>query len=140
MAHILVLNMILIYGGKKTMDKKYLIRIYIFSEEMGLIVNDAIDVDLITLTQSFDGVNGCLAIYDGKVSQNGLNVLIRLGVPYLPLNNYEDFIITCPNCGERIDDDMILNTYDENLLSGYNILCHRKDCGTQMANVKFILG
>ena len=34
----------------------------------------------------------------------------------------------------------ILNTYDENLLSGYNILCHRKDCGTQMANVKFILG
>ena len=140
MAHILVLNMMLIYGGKKTMDKKYLIRIYIFSEEIGLIVNDAIDVDLITLTQSFDGVNGCLAIYDGKVSQNGLNVLIRLGVPYLPLNNYEDFIITCPNCGERIDDDMILNTYDENLLSGYNILCHRKDCGTQMANVKFILG
>ena len=122
------------------MNKKYWIRIYIFSEEIGLIVNDAIDVDLITLTQSFDGVNGCLAIYDGKVSQNGLNVLIRLGVPYLPLNNYEDFIITCPNCGERIDDDMILNTYDENLLSGYNILCHRKDCGTQTANVKFILG
>ena len=44
------------------MNKKYLIRIYIFSEEMGAIINDAIDVDLFTLTQSFDGVDGCLAI------------------------------------------------------------------------------
>ena len=120
------------------MDKKYLIRIYIFSEEMGTIINDAIDVDLFTLTQSFDGVNGCLVIYDGKVSQNGLKCLIGLGISYLPLNNYEDFVISCPNCGERIDDEMILNTYDENLLSGYNILCNRKDCGTQIAKVEYI--
>jgi hypothetical protein len=120
------------------MNKEYLIRIYIFSEEMGLIINDAIDVDMIALTQSFDGVNGCLAIYDGKVSQNSLKFLIRLGITYLPLNNYEDFIITCPNCGERIDDDMILNIYDENLLSGYNILCDKDDCGCQTAKVKYI--
>ena len=120
------------------MDKKYLIRIYIFSEEMGAIINDAIDVDLFVLTQSFDGVNGCLAIYDGKVSQNGLKCLIGLGVSYLPLSNYGEFIITCPNCGERIDDEMILHTYDENVLSGYNILCNRKDCGTQMAKVQYI--
>ena len=120
------------------MNKEYLIRIYIFFEGVGLIVNDAIDVGLITLTQSFDGVNGCLAIYDGKVSQNALKCLISLGVPYLPLDHYEDFIITCPNCGERIDDDMILNTYDENLLSGYNILCDKDDCGCQTAKVKYI--
>ena len=120
------------------MDKKYLIRIYIFSEEMGTIINDAIDVGLIVLTQSFDGVNGCLAIYDGKVSQKGLKCLISLGVSYLPLNNYGDFIITCPNCGERIDDEMIMNVYDENVLSGYNILCNRHDCGCQMAVVKYI--
>ena len=121
------------------MDKKYLIRIYIFSDEMGAMVNDAIDVDLFTLTQSFDGVDGCLAIYDGKVSQNGLKCLISIGVPYLPLDNFGDFVITCPNCGERIDDDMILHTYDETLLSGYNILCNRGDCGTQMADVKYLL-
>ena len=120
------------------MNKEYLIRIYIFFEGIGLIVNDAIDVGLITLTQSFDGVNGCLTIYDGKVSQNALKCLISLGVPYLPLDHYEDFIITCPNCGERIDDDMILNTYDENLLSGYNILCDKDDCGCQTAKVKYI--
>ena len=120
------------------MDKKYLIRIYIFSEEMGAIVNDAIDIDLFTLTQSFDGVNGCLAIYDGKVSQNGLKCLASLGITYLPLNNYGEFIITCHNCGERIDDEMILNSYDENVLSGYNILCNRKNCGCQTANVKYI--
>lgn len=122
----------------KNMNKKYLIRIYIFSEEMGAIINDAIDVDLFTLTQSFDGVNGCLAIYDGKVSQNGLKCLVSLGIAYLPLNNYGEFIITCPNCGERIDDEMILHTYDENVLSGYNILCNRKNCGCQTANVKYI--
>ena len=104
------------------MDKKYLIRIYIFSEEMGAIVNDAIDVDLFTLTQ------------------NGLKCLVSLGIAYLPLNNYGEFIITCPNCGERIDDEMILHTYDENVLSGYNILCNRKDCGTQMAKVQYIGG
>ena len=120
------------------MNKKYLIRIYIFSEEMGIIINDAIDVDLITLTQSFDGINRCLTIYDGKVSQNGLKCLISLGVSYMPLDNFGDFIITCPNCGERIDDEMILHIYDENVLSGYNILCNRKDCGCHTANVKYI--
>lgn len=119
------------------MNKKYWIRIYIFSEEIGLIVNDAIDVGMVALTKSFDGIDGCLAIYDGKVSQRGLKCLISLGVPYFPLDNYEDFIITCPNCGERIDDDMILSTYNETLLSGYNILCNRHDCGIQMANVEF---
>ena len=120
--------------------KKYLIRIYVTSEEIGIILNDAIDVGMIRLTQSFDGVNGLLAIYDGEVSQNGLKCLISLGISYLPLNNYGDFIITCPNCGERIDDEMILHSYDENVLSGYNILCNRKDCGTQMAKVQYIGG
>lgn len=127
-------------GGKRIMDKEYLIRIYIFSEDVGLIVNDAIDARLIRLTQSFDGVDGCLAIYDGKVSQNGLKCLILLGIDYFPMNNYEDFEITCPNCGERIEDNMIINTYDKTLLSGYNILCNRHDCGTQMAKVKYIGG
>ena len=118
--------------------KKYSIRLYIFSDEMGIIINDAVDSGLFALTRSFDGVDGCLAIYDGKVSQNGLKCLISLGIPYLPLDCYEDFIITCPNCGERIDDDMILNVYDETLLSGYNILCNRSDCGCQMAKVKYV--
>ena len=119
--------------------KTYLIRVYITSEEVGLVVNDAIDTHLLRLTNSFDGVNGVLAIYDGKISSKGLKLLISLGVKYLPLNNFEDFSITCPNCGERIDDDMIMTTYDEALLSGYNILCNRDDCGCQMANVEFLL-
>ena len=118
--------------------KEYLVRIYITCEEVGLIVNDAIDVGMFSLTQSFDGMNGILAIYDGTISQEGLKTFISLGIAYFPLNHYEDFVITCPNCHEVIDDDMILHTYDENVLSGYNINCHKNDCGTQMANVKFI--
>jgi len=120
------------------MNKEYRVRVYIPTEEIGLIVNEAVDCKAFTLTNSYDGMNGIIAIYDGVCNGKMLKYLISFGVPYFPLDNYGDFIITCPNCGERIDDDMILTIYDENLLSGYNINCHRMDCGTQMADVEFI--
>ena len=120
------------------MDKKYYIRILIFDSIVGNLVNEAIDCGLLTLKQSLDGKGDVFAIYDGEVSTNGLKTLLWLGVYIFPLNHYEDFIITCPHCGERIDDDMILHIYDENVLSGYNILCNRDDCGTQMANIEFL--
>ena len=119
--------------------KKYRIRVYITSNEIGLLVNEIIDTNVLRLTNSYDGMNGILAIYDGEITSNGLKYIISMGVRYFPLDNYGDFVITCPNCGERIDDDMILHTYDENVLSGYNILCNRNDCGTQMADVEFLL-
>jgi len=115
---------------------KYKIRVYIYCEEIGLIVNEAIDCGLFVISQSFDGKNGILAIYDGEVSKEGLALLIMFGIRYLPLNNYGDFNITCPNCGRRIEDEWILKTYDDNVLSGYNI-CH-DTCGAQMADVEFI--
>lgn len=120
------------------MNKQYHIRVYIPTEEIGLIMNDAVDTHAFKLNNSFDGMNGMIAIYDGYCNGKVLKFLISLGITYFPLDNYEDFIITCPNCGERIDDEMILHTYDENVLSGYNILCNRKDCGCQTANVKYI--
>lgn len=119
--------------------KKYRIRVYVPTEEIGLIVNDAIEAEAFTITNSYDGMNGIITIYDGVCSGKMLKYFISLGVRYFPLDNYSDFIITCPNCGERIDDDMILLEYDENLLSGYNICCNREDCGTQMADVEFKL-
>ena len=121
------------------MAKQYHIRVYIPTEEIGLIVNEAIDSKAFKLNNSYDGMNGMIAIYDGYCNGKMLKYLISFNVPYFPLDNYGDFIITCPNCGERIDDDMILTIYDENLLSGYNINCHREDCGCQMAEVTFIL-
>ena len=71
-------------------NKVYKIRVYIPSEEIGLLMNDAVDSKAFKLINSYDGMNGMLAIYD------------------------------------------------ENLLSGYNILCNREDCGTQMADVEFL--
>ena len=115
----------------------YKIRVYIPTEEIGLIMNDAVESKAFKLTNSYDGMNGIIAIYDGLCNSKVLKFLISLGISYFPLDNYGDFIITCPNCGERIDDDMILLIYDENLLSGYNINCNRKDCGCQMADVKY---
>ena len=119
------------------MNKQYHIRVYIPTEEIGLIMNDAVNTNAFKLNNSFDGMNGIIAIYDGYCNGKVLKFLISLGITYFPLDNYEDFVITCPECGQVIDDDMILTIYDENLLSGYNICCH--DCGTQMADVKFIL-
>ena len=120
------------------MNKKYHIRVYIPTEEVGIILNEAIDAKAFNLANSYDGMNGIIAIYDGYCSGKMLKYLISFGVKYFPLDNYGDFVITCPNCGERIDDDMILTIYDENLLSGYNILCNRNNCGTQMADVEFL--
>lgn len=117
--------------------KKYLIRIYVSDSRLGNIVNMLIRLRVLRLQRSFDGVNGILAIYDVVCGSQAISELIGLGVSYLPLDNYADFVITCPACGERIDDNMIINVYDENLLSGYNIICNRHDCGTQMASVEF---
>lgn len=121
------------------MSKVYRLRVYIPTDEVGIILNEAIEAKAFHLINSYDGLNGIIAIYDGYCSSKMLKYLISFGIKYFPLDNYGDFIITCPNCGERIDDDMILLTYDENLLSGYNINCNRMDCGCQMADVEFIL-
>lgn len=122
--------------------KRYKIRIYIADwhenyKVTGNIINMLIRLGVLRLQNSFDGKNGVLAIYDVTCVSQVISELIQMGVIFFPLDNYEDFVITCPNCGERIDDNMILTTYDENLLSGYNILCDRDNCGTQMAKVEF---
>jgi hypothetical protein len=119
--------------------RKYKIRIYVTDwyenyKMIGNIINMLIRLGVLRLQNSFDGVNGILAIYDVVCVSQAIYELITLGVKYFPLDNYADFVISCPCCGERIDDDMIYNVYDENLLSGYNILC---DCGFKMAQVEF---
>ena len=127
--------------------KKYKVRIYIFDKVVGNMINVLANIKAIRLENSMDGVNGCLAIYDGVMTAVVLREVMKL-TKVFPLDSYEDFVITCPVCGERIDDDMILTTYDENLLSGYNIDCEREHpdayhrinrfgCGCQMANVEF---
>lgn len=116
--------------------KRYKVRIYVFDKTVGNIINLLIRIKAIRLENSMDGVNDCLAIYDGVVTGPVLLEVMKL-TNIFPLDNYADFVITCPNCGERIDDNMILNVYDENLLSGYNINCHRYDCGIQTAQVEF---
>lgn len=118
--------------------KKYLIRVYVSDSVIGNVINMLIRLRVLRLQKSFDGMNDILAIYDVICGSQAISELITLGVSYFPLDNYGDFIITCPACGERIDDNMIINVYDENLLSGYNIICDRHDCGTQMANVEFV--
>jgi len=116
--------------------KRYKTRIYVFYAAVGNIINLLIRIKAIRLVNSMNGVNGCLAIYDGVMTADVLQEVMKL-TSIFPLDNYSDFVITCPACGERIDDNMIINVYDENLLSGYNINCDRHDCGTQMAKVEF---
>ena len=117
--------------------KKYKIRIYIQDSLLGNVVNTYINLGVLRLTNSFDGANDVLAIYDAICDERAIYALVDLGIRFFPLDNYADFFISCPECGERIDDDMILHVYDENLLSGKNINCHRAGCGFQMADVLF---
>lgn len=119
-------------------NKTYRIRVYVPNENIGEIINEAIDCNVYQITNSFDGKNDILAIYDGYINRVGLALFISFNIPYFPLDHYEDFLITCPNCGERIDDDMILLSYNDDVLNGYNINCDRKECGVQMANVEFL--
>lgn len=114
------------------------VRLYSFSENDTIIINTILESRLAVKIREFNGVNGCISIFDVDITNNGIRILIEYGIRYFPLGNYESFIITCPNCGNRIDDDMILKVYDENLLSGYNIYCDVAECGCQMANVKYI--
>ena len=115
--------------------KKYKIRVYVSENVLGNVVNMLIRLDVLRLQNAFDGVNGMLAIYDVICGSQAITELIKIGVRYFPLDQYEDFVITCPECGQVIEDDMIMKVYDENLLSGYNINC--PDCGTQMADITF---
>jgi len=115
-----------------------LVRVYITSIEIGLVVNEAVDSGLLRLQRSFDGKNGILAIYDGEISKIGLVALSVFGVKFFPLDNYGEFKITCPHCGRRIEDDWILTSYTDEVLSGKNIKCDNEECGHQMANVEFI--
>ena len=121
------------------MSKKYRIRVYIPTEEVGMLMGEAVSAKAFEVANEYQGMNGIISIMDGVCSGDVLRVIISCGVKYFPLDNFADFIITCPNCGNRIDDDMILLEYDENVLSGYNINCEREDCGCQMANVEFII-
>ena len=115
--------------------KKYKVRIYITENVTGNVVNMLTRLGILRLQNTFDGVNGILAIYDVVCVSGVIPELVNMGIRYFPLDHYEDFVITCPECGQVIEDDMILKVYDENLLSGNNICC--PDCGTQMADIVF---
>lgn len=120
------------------MKKEYKVRIYVYTDLIGYTIDKCFDSGLFALQSTIIGTNGCLCIYDIKCSQKGLKWLISMGVQYLPLDNYQDFEIRCPKCGERIDDNMILNIYNDDMLSGYNINCNRDNCNLQKAKVTYI--
>lgn len=106
------------------MEKEYLVRIYIYSKKVGEYLNRLIDEKFLRLTNSFKGINGLVAVYDGMTCKEVIERLVEYGIPYFPMNCYEDFTIRCPQCGEVIEDNMILKTYDDSVRSGNNIHCH----------------
>ena len=121
------------------MNKKIHLRVYAYDLQTSMLISLAVESGLMSLIRTIKGINGLYAIYDIEISSKYMQFFISIGLNYLPLNHYEDFIITCPFCGERIDDDMILNVYDDKLLSGYNIKCNKTNkCGFAHANVEYI--
>jgi len=120
---------------------EYYVRVYIFKDgtnSVGLYLNDLIDGERVELVNTFLGIDSLVCFYDLRCDRDQIFDFVSLEVPYLPLNKYEDFTITCPHCGERIDDDMILKDYSDPVMKGMNIDCDRRGCGFQLAKVEFI--
>ena len=114
--------------------KLFTIRIYLFDELSSKLFEFAMELGLVTVLRSFDGMNGIDTIKDVVISKPTFECLLSYGLVYFPLDCYGHFEIRCPQCGELIEDDMILKEYDEHVLSGYNIL---SPCGYQTAFVKY---
>ena len=114
--------------------KLFTIRIYLFDELSHKLFELGMECGLVTVLRSFEGKNGIDVIKDVVVTQDVLECLIRYGLVYFPLYCYAHFEICCPQCGEVIEDSMILKEYDDHVLSGFNIL---SPCGYQTAVVKY---
>ena len=99
--------------------KEYRIRVYIEDERVGEYVNYAVEIGAVRLINSFDGIGGCLAIYDVSCEGWVIEAFIEWGVRVFPLDNYGDFDIRLN--GVPIEDNMILKVYDEHVLSGFNV-------------------
>lgn len=120
-------------------EKNYHIRAYIEGELEGQVMNSLIYQGGADLIQTIDGDGEeLLCIYDLRCDRETLEGITAYGIRILPFNNFGDFLITCPSCGERIDDDMFLTAYTEEVLRGYNIRCDRQDCGIQRAVVQLL--
>lgn len=121
------------------MERTHTIRVYAFKLSDLEILRCAVLSGMVGVERSFLGTRGLFVMMDVRCSLEGVRELMGLGVSILPLDNYGDFEITCPVCGERIDDDMILRNYDEHVLGGENILCGRCACGYQLADVRLLV-
>jgi hypothetical protein len=111
----------------ETMAKlDYHIRAYIFQgehgEDVGNYLNGLIDAGLVEHLNTVIGKGQLVCFYDLMCSKEHIQNLDEIGGIFLPMNKYEDFVISCPE-GDRIDDDMILRDYSDNTLNGYNIKC-----------------
>ena len=123
---------------EKDSDMEY-IRVYCFSFKDLEVMRCAIESGMVIVERSFLGCRGLMVMIDIRCSVDAVRALMGLGIVILPLSNYGNYEITCPVCGKVIDDDMILRIYDDNVLSGRNILCGRHACGYQLANVRLLL-
>ena len=59
----------------------------------------------LAIVRRFDGMNGIDTIFDVKCAVEGLDLIVNVfKLVYFPLNHYDEFKITCPNCGNTIGD------------------------------------
>lgn len=117
----------------------YKIRIFIKTEVEKSYLYDLLREKVVKFCNVCLGTDGLIALVDVECTKDALSEIDGRGVvEYFPLDNYGDFIIQCPVCCERIEDEAILRTYDENVRSGYDICCTHCDAGAQVAHVRFI--
>ena len=120
------------------MDKQYFIRVYTFGLVGETIINVILHMDGVEIANTIPTQTN-VQMYDIRCNRDTIALLLAMGIYVLPHNHFEDFEITCPHCGNRIDDDMILKAYDDSVLNGFNIRCNRTPrCGIAHANVTLV--
>ena len=66
------------------MSKIYRIRVYIPTEEVGMLMGEAVSAKAFEVANEYQGMNGIISIMDGICSGDVLKVIISCGVKYFP--------------------------------------------------------
>ena len=104
------------------MEKKYLVRVYVFKDKtvIGDWLHWLMDEGEIEHINTVLGDFSLICFYDIRCSMDIIKKMVSYRAVFLPLNNFEDFIIETPE-GDLIDDDMILRDYSSAVQRGFNI-------------------
>ena len=98
------------------------VRVYIENGFDSVVVDKAVELGFLDSYNVFEGMGRCQEIRDCEFWDVWIvGFLLGNGIRVFPLDHYELYRLSCED-GSEVEDDMIIRSYDEHVLSGYNLL------------------